>query len=43
MTDLVSDGFRATPLQKDLLYAAGAGNAEALGTLQFGFGVFCPI
>lgn len=36
---LVADGLGATPLQEDLLDAAGAGNPETLRSLQFGFGV----
>ena len=36
---LVTDGFGATPLQEHLLDAAGAGDAEALRTLQLGFAV----
>lgn len=36
---LVAHGLRATPLQKNLLDAAGAGHPKTLRALQFGFGV----
>lgn len=36
---LVAQGLRATPLQKNLLDAAGAGHPKTLRALQFGFGV----
>lgn len=36
---LVANGLGATPLQKDLLDAAGAGHPEALRALQLGFGI----
>lgn len=36
---LVAQGLGATPLQKNLLDAAGAGHPETLRALQFGFGV----
>lgn len=36
---LVSYGFGAAPLQKNLLDAAGTGHTKALRTLQLGLGV----
>lgn len=36
---LVAHGLGATPLQENLLDAAGAGHPETLRALQLGFGV----